>query len=128
MDDGPDKPKASAALRLLQGVALELRALAEETARFGETLSRDATIAGPGDSIGLLQQFDLFSQSLHGHALLIDSLSERIDGDTEDVAALHDLIGHIPFFSMRERLRAQLSGATRQLPEVWEEPSEENWF
>jgi hypothetical protein len=128
MTDVPDKPKGSAALRLLQGVALELRALAEDTARFGETLSRDATIAGPGDSIGLLQKFDLFSQSLRGHALLIDNLSERIDGDADDVAVLHDLIGHIPFFRTRERLRAQLSGAAGQSTEAWEEPSEEDWL
>ena len=128
MNDGSNKPRASAALRLLQGVALELRALAEETARFGETLSQNTAIARPDDSITLLQQFDLFSQSLRGHALLIDNLSERLDGGADDVAVLHDLIGHIPFFGMRERLRAQLSGAAGHSTEAWEEPSEEDWL
>lgn len=124
----PGKQKVSAALRLLQGIASELRNLAEDTARFGETLSRDATIARTSETVGLLQKFDLFSQSLKGHAHLIGNLSQHIDGDTDDLSALHDLIGDIPFFGIRERLRAKLAGADRQLEERCEEPVDENWL
>ncbi|MGA7673733.1 MAG: hypothetical protein WCA78_01645 [Rhizomicrobium sp.] len=128
MTDTPDKSKGSAALRLLQGIAMELRDLAEDTARFGETLSSDVTISGADQAIGLLQEFDIFSQSLRAHALLIDDLSAHIETDADDISALHDLIGHIPFFGARERLRAKLSGAGAQSDETLEECREENWF
>ncbi len=128
MIDAGGKPRASAALRLLEGVALELRDLAEDTARFGETLSRDAAISGASDAVGLLQKFDLFSQSLKGHALLIGDLSQHIDADTDDLSALHDLIAHIPFFGIRQRLRARLGGADGLPVESCEEPDDGNWF
>ena len=128
MADSPDKAKGSAALRLLQGIAVELRDLAEDTVRFGETLSNEATISGANHAIGLLQKFDIFSQSLNAHALLIDDLSERIETNADDISALHDLIGQIPFFGMRERLRATLNGAIEQ--PIWDEEefTEEHWF
>ena len=128
MTEAADKPKGSAVLRLLQGIAAELYDLAEDTARFGENLSSDATIARTNQTISLLQRFDLFSQSLQAHALLIDHLSGGIEADTDDLSALHDLIGHVPFFSARQRLRAKLSGLNGQTIESSDESKEENWF
>ena len=128
MVDQAGKTNASAALRLLHGIAAELRDLAEDTARFGENLSSDTSIAGTNRAIGLLQRFDIFSQSLQAHALLIGDLSNHIAADADDVSALHDLIGQIPFFSMRERLRAQLSGAAEIADEVPDDSKDEHWF
>jgi hypothetical protein len=128
MTDAAGQSKSSAALRLLKGIALELRDLAEDTLRFGETLSGDATIAGSNNAIGLLQKFDVFSQSLQAHALLIDDLSRCIGSDADDISALQDLIGQVPFFSTRERLRAKLSGAEAQPDDTEEEAWGEHWF
>ncbi len=128
MVDTSGKTNGSAALRLLHGIAAELRDLAEDTARFGENLSSDTSIAGTNRAIGLLQRFDVFSQSLQAHALLIGDLSNHIAADADDMSALHDLIGQIPFFSMRERLRAQLSGVAQNAEEDPEESKDEHWF
>jgi len=119
------KPEGSAALRLLKGVAGELRELAIDTAHFGEKLADDSRIAGANESIRLLQRFDLFAQNLEAHARLIDSLSVRLEAGSADVTALHDLIGGIPFFGIRERLRATLNGSTGQPND--EEPMNEHW-
>ena len=128
MVDASSKANVSAALRLLHGIAAELRDLAEDTARFGENLSSDTSIAGTSRAIGLLQRFDLFSQSLQAHALLIGDLSNHIAADAGDMSALHDLIGQIPFFSMRERLRAQLSDAGKNTDQIQEDSKDEHWF
>ena len=119
------KPESSAALRLLKGVARELRDLAIDTARFGETLADNSRIAGANESIGLLQRFDLFTQNLEAHARLIENLSVRLETDSADVGALHDLIGIIPFFGIRERLHAKLNGSTD--PASGEEALDEHW-
>ena len=119
------KPGGSAALRLLKGVARELRDLAIDTARFGDTLADKSGIAGANESIGLLQRFDLFAQNLEAHARLIDNLSVRLETDSADVSALHDLIGAIPFFGIRERLHAKLNG--NDDPASDEEGLDEHW-
>ena len=119
------KSEGSAALRLLKGVAGELRDLACDTARFGEKLADDSRIAGANESIGLLQRFDLFAQNLEAHARLIDNLSMRLETGSADVAALHELIGVIPFFGIRERLRARLNGNSG--PVTDEETVDEHW-
>lgn len=126
MSDEADKREGSAALRLLKGVAGELRDLAIDTARFGETLASDAEIARANRSIGLLQRFDIFAQNLEAHARLIDDLSARLENGSADLAALHDLIGLIPFFGIRERLRTQMIGNGIAAPP--EEISDEHWF
>ena len=119
------KLESSAAMRLLKGVAGELRDLAIDTARFGEKLADDSRIAGANESIGLLQRFDLFAQNLEAHARLIDNLSVRLEAGSADVAALHDLIGVIPFFGIRERLRARMNGDNG--PKTDEETLDEHW-
>ncbi len=119
------KLEGSAALRLLKGVAGELRDLAIETARFGEMLADDPGIAGAKDAIGLLQRFDLYSQNIEAHARLIDQLSLRLETGSTDLDALHDLIGAIPFFRIRERLRAELNGGGGKTTN--DETLEEHW-
>ena len=123
MSDAPNS--VSAAMRLLKAVAGELRDLAIDTARFGETLSEHR---GPdtNSSIRLLQKFDLFAQSLQAHAVLIDSLSARLDGGTIDMQQVDELLRHVPFFSVRERLRAVVNGV-EAAPEAEEEATDE-WF
>ena len=128
MTDTFAKSQGSAALRLLQGIAAELRDLAEDTAKFGETLSRDTTICSTSETVGLLQRFDHFTQSLRGHALLIGDLSTHLDANAEDVSALGDIIGQMPFFGVRERLRAQMDGAIARSPEVGGKSVDEEWF
>jgi len=108
MSHGPDS--VSTTMRLLKAVAGELRELAQDTARFGETLSDTGKIAGSDASIRLLQKFDLFSQSLQAHAVLIDALSGRINAGTIEAQELNELLHHVPFFSVRERLRAMVTG------------------
>jgi len=122
MTDAPSS--VSAAMRLLKAVAAELRDLATDTARFGETLTEHRS-DGTHTSIRLLQRFDLFAQSLEAHAVLIDGLSGRLDGGTIDQDQLNELLRHVPFFSVRERLRAVVNGA-----EVVREPEEspDEWF
>ena len=51
-----------------------------------------------------------------------------VEADADDLSALHDLIGHVPFFSARQRLRAKLSGVNGQTIESSDESKEENWF
>lgn len=123
MSDGPDS--VSAAMRLLKAVAGELRDLAHDTARFGETLTDHGKMAGNDASIRLLQKFDLFAQSLQAHAILIENLSGRLHSGTIDSEQLNDLLRHVPFFSVRERLRAVVNGVTAA-PE--EESPEDFWF
>ena len=99
-----------AAMRLLKAVAGELRDLASDTAKFGESLSGHESVSATHGSIMLLQQFDLFAQSLDAHAGLIDKLSERLHKDHIDEADLDDLLGHVPFFWVRKRLTAVVNG------------------
>jgi hypothetical protein len=108
MSDSPDT--ISAATRLLKAVAGELRDLACDTAKFGESLSGHEEVSATHGSIMLLQQFDLFAQSLDAHAGLIDKLSERLNKGHLDDADLDDLLGHVPFFGVRKRLTAVVSG------------------
>ena len=114
----------SAAMRLLKAVAAELRDLAVDTARFGETLS-EHRVTSTTSSIRLLQKFDLFSQSLEAHAVLIDNLSGRLDGGAIEPEQLNELLRHVPFFSVRERLRAVVDGS-EAAPEPDEAP--DDWF
>ena len=87
----------SAAMRLLKAVAGELRDLASDTAKFGESLSGHEGLAATHGSIMLLQQFDLFAQSLDAHAGLIDKLSDRLNKGHIDEVELDDLLNHVPF-------------------------------
>ncbi len=116
----------STTMRLLKAVAGELRELAHDTARFGENLTDHGKIAGSDESIRLLQKFDLFSQSLQAHAILIEALSSRINSGTIDTAELNELLHHMPFFSVRERLKAMVTGEDSGHKE--DEPSEDFWF
>jgi hypothetical protein len=108
MSDSPDT--ISAATRLLKAVAGELRDLACDTAKFGESLSGHEAVSATHGSIMLLQQFDLFAQSLDAHAGLIDKLSERMHQGHIDESDLDDLLGHVPFFGVRKRLTAVVNG------------------
>ena len=128
MADASRKSEVSAALRLLKGVAGELRELASDTARFGEALADDHVIAGANPSIGLLQRFDLFAQNMRAQASLIDCLSTRLEEGSADAAVLHDLIGHVPFFSMRERLSAIVNGTRGETTVPAEDVAEAYWF
>ena len=122
MTGAPDG--VSAAMRLLKAVAAELRDLAIDTARFGESLS-EHRYANTSSSIRLLQKFDLFSQSLQAHAVLIDDLSGRLKSGAIDPDQLNELLRNVPFFSVRERLRAVVDGAVT-IPEPEEAP--DDWF
>jgi hypothetical protein len=124
MSHGPGN--ATATMRLLKAVAGELRELAYDTARFGENLTDHGKIAGSDESIRLLQKFDLFSQSLQAHAILIDALSGRINNGPIETVELNELLHHVPFFSVRERLRAMVTGEDNAQKE--DEPSEDFWF
>ena len=128
MADEPANPNGSAALRLLRGVAEELRGLADETARFGDTLSSDFASTRAPRAVELLQRFDLYSQNLQAHAHVIDNLAMRIETDSDNVSALHELIGSIPFFGMRERLHAKLSGSTAEQSIIGEDIGDDHWF
>lgn len=101
----------SAAMRLLRAVADELRDLSCDTAKFGESLSGSEELAASHGSIMLLQQFDLFAQSLEAHAGLIDKLSEKLHGGHIDEGELDYLLNHVPFFGVRKRLAAVVKGA-----------------
>jgi hypothetical protein len=116
-----------AALRLLQGVARELRALAGETAQVGEALSGDTTTASPRD-VQLLQKFDAFCQSLQAHALLIADLAMRLDGPTPDANELHALIENVPFSDIRKRMRADIEGTQTEQGQHPDDLAEEHWF
>lgn len=100
----------SAATRLLKAVAGELRDLAGDTAKFGESLSINTQVEASHGSIVLLQQFDLFAQSLDAHAGLIDKLSNHLHKGNIDEVELDDLLGHVPFFGVRKRLAAVVNG------------------
>lgn len=100
----------AAAVRLLQAVAGELRDLACDTAKFGESLSGHEEVSATHGSIMLLQQFDLFAQSLDAHAGLIEKLSERLHKGHIEEGELDDLLGHVPFFGVRKRLTAVVNG------------------
>ena len=114
-----------AALRLLKGIARELRDLANDTATFGEALANEAKL---GDqSVGLLQQFDIFTQNLRAHALLIADLSMRLEDGSADASELSQLIEHVPFYAIRSRLREVLHGASGGT-EPKEDDSDESWF
>jgi hypothetical protein len=108
MSETPDT--ISAAMRLLKAVAGELRDLATDTARFGESLSGHEEVSATHGSIVLLQQFDLFAQSLDAHAGLIDKLSERLHKGHIDDSDVDELLGHVPFFGVRKRLMAVVAG------------------
>lgn len=97
-------------MRLLKAVAGELRELAVDTARFGENLTDVGKIVGCDKSIQLLQKFDMFSQSLEAHAVLIDALSGKLDNGTLEATELNELLHHVPFFPVRERLRSMVTG------------------
>lgn len=125
MADGPDS--VSAAMRLLKAVAGELRDLAQDTARFGETLTDHGKITQNSASIRLLQKFDLFAQSLQAHAVLIDNLSGQLNSGHISAEQLDDLLRHVPFFSVRERLRAVVSGVEETAPKEEEVP-DDFWF
>lgn len=124
MSEGPDS--VSAAMRLLKAVAGELRDLAHDTARFGETLTDHGKMTGNDASIRLLQKFDLFAQSLQAHAVLIDNLSGQLNNGSIDGEQLNDLLRHVPFFSVRERLRAVVNGV--EVGPKEEESPEDFWF
>jgi hypothetical protein len=104
-----------AAMRLLKAVAGELRDLASDTAKFGESLSGQQSVSATHGSIMLLQQFDLFAQSLDAHASLIDKLSECLHKDHIDETDLDNLLDHVPFFGVRKRLTAVVSGNNGEL-------------
>lgn len=108
MSDSPDT--LSAAVRLLMAVSGELRDLACDTAKFGESLSGHEALSATHGSIMLLQQFDLFAQSLDAHAGLIEKLSERLHKGHIDEGELDELLGHVPFFGVRKRLTAVVNG------------------
>ena len=99
-----------AAMRLLKAVAGELRDLASDTSKFGESLSGHESVSATHGSIMLLQQFDLFAQSLDAHAGLIDKLSEYLHKEHIDDTDLDDLLNHVPFFGVRKRLTAVVNG------------------
>jgi len=129
MTDGPDS--VSAAMRLLKAVACELRDLAHDTTQFGETLSNNSKISSNDGSIQLLQKFDMFAQSLQAHAVLIDDLSGRLHTGSLELSELDNLLHHVPFFSVRERLRAVVNGV--DVPPVVngaqvDESSDDFWF
>ncbi len=124
MAEAPDS--VSAAMRLLKAVAGELRDLAQDTARFGETLTDHGRMVGCDASIRLLQRFDLFAQSLQAHAVLIDDLSGRLNDGPIGGEQLNDLLRHVPFFSVRERLRAVVTGVDLESKE--EETPDDFWF
>ncbi len=124
MAEAPDS--VSAAMRLLKAVACELRDLAHDTARFGETLTDHGKMTGNDASIRLLQKFDLFAQSLQAHAVLIEDLSGRLHAGPIDGEQLNDLLRHVPFFSVRERLRAVVNGVELEPKE--EEAPDDLWF
>lgn len=109
MTESPDT--ISASTRLLKAVAGELRDLALDTAKFGESLSGHESVSATHGSIMLLQQFDLFAQSLDAHAGLIDKLSEVLHKDRIDETDLDDLLNHVPFFGVRKRLTAVVNGS-----------------
>jgi hypothetical protein len=115
----------SAATRLLKAVACELRELAHDTARFGESLTDHGKMTGNDASIRLLQKFDLFAQSLQAHAVLIEDLSGRLHTSIEG-EQLDDLLRHVPFFNVRERLRAVVNGVSLEQSE--EEAPDDFWF
>jgi hypothetical protein len=115
----------STAMRLLKAVAGELRDLAVDTAHFGETLSEQNQAPTNNASIRLMQKFDFFSQSLEAHATLIDGLSARIAQGTIDMKEVDELLRPIPFFSVRERLRAVASGIAGPPPE---DDTEDEWY
>ena len=117
----------AAALRLLKGVAGELRDLAVDTARFGEKLSDERRNCPQTTTVELLQHIDLFVQRLTAHALLIDDLSTRLDGEAADAGALNELIEQVPFFGIRQRLKAVLGGAGERAAVV-DEAADEHWF
>jgi hypothetical protein len=123
MSDAPSG--VSTAIRLLQAVAGELRDLANDTVHFGESLSDHGRIVHDNASIRLLQKFDLFSQSLQAHAVLIDNLSGRLDKGSIDMEQVDDLLRHVPFFSVRERLRAVVNGAVAATPA---EETADEWY
>lgn len=129
MTDGPDS--VSAAMRLLKAVACELRDLANDTARFGETLSGNGKLSADDGSIRLLQKFDMFAQSLQAHAVLIDDLSGRLHSGNIELSDLDQLLHHVPFFSVRERLRAVVNGTevppAESITDI-DETSEDFWF
>jgi hypothetical protein len=106
----PSPDTISAATRLLKAVAGELRDLAGDTARFGESLSGHKAVEATHGSIVLLQQFDLFAQSLDAHAGLIDKLSDHLYKERIDEEELDDLLDHVPFFGVRKRLTAVVNG------------------
>ena len=109
MAESPDT--ITAAMRLLKAVAGELRDLASDTARFGESLSINEQVEASHGSIVLLQQFDLFAQSLDAHAGLLDKLSEHMRQTHIDEAELDELLNHVPFFGVRKRLMAVVRGS-----------------
>ena len=123
MTDAPDS--VSAAMRLLKAVAGELRDLASDTARFGETLTERGRVPVSNASIRMLQKFDLFAQSLQAHAVLIDNISGQLDGGSINTEQLDELLQHVTFFSVRERLRAVVSGV-EAAPVV--EESADDWY
>lgn len=116
-----------AALRLLQGVARELRSLAGETAQVGEALSGNATTATQHD-VQLLQKFDSFCQSLQAHALLIADLAMRLDGAALGPDELHALIENVPFSDIRKRMRADIEGTASEPNQHPDDLAEEHWF
>lgn len=124
MPEGTDS--VSAAMRLLKAVAFELRDLAHDTARFGETLTDHGKMVGNDAAIRLLQKFDLFTQSLQAHAVLIEDLSGRLNSGHINEEQLDDLLRHVPFFSVRERLKAVVNGVDLELKE--EEVPDDFWF
>jgi hypothetical protein len=124
MAEAPDS--VSAAMRLLKAVACELRDLAQDTARFGETLTDHGRMTGNDAAIRLLQKFDLFAQSLQAHAVLIDDLSGRLHSGPIEGEQLNELLRHVPFFSVRERLRAVVNGS--DLEPKQEEIPDDFWF
>ncbi|GAA0530490.1 hypothetical protein FHS83_002560 [Rhizomicrobium palustre] len=115
-------------IKLLKAVAGELRELAHDTARFGETLTESSKLVGCDASLRLLQKFDLFHQSLEAHAVLIDALSGHIDDGTIEKTEINELLHHVPFFSVRERLRAMVTGEKKQETKEEEESGDFLFF
>ncbi|MDE2184123.1 MAG: hypothetical protein KGJ78_13980 [Alphaproteobacteria bacterium] len=127
MSGGSEGGVSDAALRLLQGVARELRALAGETAEVGEALSVSKPATSTHD-LKLLQKFDSFCQSLHAHAMLIADLAMQLDRSVPAPADLHALVENVPFSAIRKRMRADIDGTVQGQLLHPDDLAEEHWF
>ncbi|MGZ5920344.1 MAG: hypothetical protein ACXWLT_01095 [Rhizomicrobium sp.] len=99
-------------------IADELSDLALEVAMLGESLS-DSGVSRPGSSQAM-QKFDAFSQALNSYSHLLYQLIRHSGHTQGDWSALLDCI---PFFHVRERIRAKICSSPLFLEQV-EEPDD----